>query len=159
MRYQFSCLVAMLMGLGTGGAQAGEAQQQLETCLIQAASPQDRDALLRWTYLSLSTHPLMQDLSTVTRGQRDTVLRDSAAVFERLMIDRCGELAAATIFREGDDAFGKAFETLAGGAMEQAIQHPAIDQLSAELVARMNTDRLAILLLKQKVQSLQPVAP
>lgn len=159
MRYRFGWLVAILATLGMEGAQAGEPQQQLEACLIQAITPQDRDTLVRWTYLTLSTHPLVQGMSTISRSQRDAVLRDSAAMFERLLIDRCGELSAATILREGSGAFVKAFETLAGSAMEQIGQHPAVEQLNDELVARINTDRLAALLLKQKIKSLPPSVP
>ncbi|GAB2512726.1 hypothetical protein [Lysobacter humi (ex Lee et al. 2017)] len=108
--------------LAAGEASAGEAGDRLGRCLVDAAKPADRTALVRWMVSALAVHPDLDGLVVIDTAQRDAAERAAATTFERLVAVDCAHAARGAIAVEGADSFGAAFQTLGELAMTEVVE-------------------------------------
>ena len=65
--------LAALSLLCTPRALAGEHQTQLASCLVQATTTQDREALVQWIFVAMASHPMARELAAVPADKRKAI--------------------------------------------------------------------------------------
>lgn len=130
-------------------ARAGEAGAALSKCLVEAATPADRTALVRWVFGALSVHPDLKGLVTVDEATRTSLDRGAAAVFERLVAQDCAPQSRRAIVEEGTSGYGDAFRTLGELAMGQFVEQKDVQAGMARIAAHMDQERILKALLSK----------
>lgn len=133
--------------LAAGDASAGQAGDRLGKCLVEAAKPADRTALVRWMVSALAVHPDLDGMITLDAAQRDAAERTAAATFERLVAVDCADASRAAIASEGADGFGKAFQTLGELAMSDVVEQRDVQAGVAGMLEHVDMAKLAKALL------------
>lgn len=128
--------------LAAGEASAGEAGDRLGRCLVDAAKPADRTALVRWMVSALAAHPDLDGLIVLDAAQRDAAERTAAATFERLVAVDCAHAARGAIAVEGADSFGAAFQTLGELAMTEVVEQRDVQAGVAGLLRHVDMMKL-----------------
>lgn len=113
-------------------AHAGTYGDALGKCLVDSATPQDKQILVEWVFATLTLNPALQSRASFPVEQRETANRDMAALFERLVGTRCAKEAAAGLQHEGAEAFGAGFEQLGKAAGRDLFNAPEVSAGSRE---------------------------
>ena len=121
---------------------ASPASVALTACLVAKSTQADRDALVRWFFVSASVHPAVKDLFDLKPEAREAASKAAADVFVRLASVDCKAETRATVQVDGSDtiriAFGKVVE-LAG---QDLTASPAVQAQFGELSRYMDRDKL-----------------
>ncbi|MDX1458783.1 MAG: hypothetical protein R3276_14425 [Marinobacter sp.] len=136
--------VTLALVLGTSlPATAGLYSDDLSRCLVESASQQDKDALVKWMFTSISLHPVVAGLSNLSEADRDASNRDAANMFVRLMSQDCLEEARKAVKYEGPIAIQQGFELFGQVAGQELFAHPNVAAALAGLEQHMDSDKLA----------------
>lgn len=127
-------LVITCLALTAGGkVWAGPATDSLATCLGDNTSGKERKMLVRWVFLSISSHPDLRPLSAATPAMSTSSSKETANLFTQLLTERCADKAAAAINADGKLAIEGAFGHLGKIAMMEMMGHPQVQQNLADL--------------------------
>ena len=123
-------------------AAAQEGVGDLEACVVEATTADDRRALVRWMFSAISLHPELQDLPQPTGAQREEANRGMGAVMERLLAEDCAE-PARRAFRDGsaDQAVGNAFRRVGELAGEGLFADPRVAAEASSLIRHVDMNR------------------
>jgi hypothetical protein len=149
MSYYFKATALLLLGLSSAGANAGEHQEKLASCLIKSTTTEDRNALVQWMFVAMSAHPLTSELATVPQSKREATTTRATRLFEKLMTETCGAETMDTIRFEGTESLSKAFETLGNLAMEGLMADPGVSKAITDMAAGMDQSKFEKMLQKQ----------
>jgi hypothetical protein len=137
---------ALSAAVATAGvAHAGPASDAMAACMTKAMSDADRAALARWTFTSLSVHPAVKDLSSVTDAQRKTASQAFAGVVMRLVTVDCHAQAVAAIRSDSPIAIVGAVRSLGESAGAGLLANPAVTIQLAKTTDDLDKAKLAAL--------------
>ncbi|MDO6564404.1 hypothetical protein Q4488_13520 [Amphritea sp. 1_MG-2023] len=63
--------------------------QALDTCFIDSLTGKERKTLMKWMFLSMSTHPELKAYSKVTPENLQIAKQEFGALITRLMVEDC----------------------------------------------------------------------
>ena len=132
-------------GLSPSSAAAGIFTDDFSRCLVRSATPEDRQALLRWLFLAAAANPALDGLVEVSETNRDVFNRAAASVFNRLLLDACRADAVAAIRNEGVGAVEAGFRTLGELAGREMMNTPQGRAHMAELDRFLDTNGMEAL--------------
>ena len=93
-------------------AMAGPYTDDLSKCLVASTTTEDRTSLVRWLFLSASSHPALASLASASKPQVDAANRMTAELFMRLLTNSCAASAKNALRYEGQLAFQQGFQVL-----------------------------------------------
>jgi hypothetical protein len=131
-------------------AYAGPASDTLGNCLVDATTPAEKRALVRWIFAMAALHPGVQDGSTVTDEQRTAMSKEAARLIERLLTEACFAEARAALESEGEAAIQSSFEMLGAVAAQELLSHPRVSEGLAEVGKYLDEEKLEKLVPKKK---------
>jgi len=126
----------------SGVATAGEHSEKLSKCLVSSVTAQDKAALVRWIFGAVASHPDVADIADLTPAKWEDISKNSAAVFEKLIADKCAAESRAAIINEGMAGYKSAFETLGSTAMEGLMSDPSVIRAMGDLQKHLSEDKL-----------------
>jgi hypothetical protein len=106
------------LGIAAPPAQASVFTDDLSRCLVIKTSESDKLTLVRWIFSAIAGADGVKDLTKVNEQQRETLARESAEIFTRLITKDCRTETGAAIKNDG----AKAVETSFGVLGEIAMQ-------------------------------------
>lgn len=118
---------AVLLGLASP-AEAGPHAEKLGACIVAKTSPPDRLALARWIANAINAHPSVAATSPTSEADREKIAKETAVIFERLLLTDCRKETVDTITFEGMAALSASFESLGKVAMEELMTNPAVSR-------------------------------
>ena len=147
-RMAAGAMLGILAAVAAMPAVAQEGVGDLETCVVESATAEDRRALVRWMFSAISLHAELQDLPQLTPAQREEVNRGMGAVMERLLVQDCAAQARQA-FRDGnaDQAVGSAFRRVGELAGEGLFADTRVAAEAAGLVRHVDMNRIVELFL------------
>jgi len=122
-------LPSLFLGLALITSQAAMANpvtNQLGECLKSNTNGKDRTDLARWIFISMSAHPEMSKLTTITPDIRNEADRGMAQLVTRLLIDNCAEQSRAVMQSEGGPGMLSAFRSLGEVAMMELMSNAEV---------------------------------
>jgi hypothetical protein len=108
-------------------AKAGPATDALTSCLTDNTTGKDRKDMARWVFVGMSAHPEIQNLSNVTEADREAVDRTIAALFTKLLAEKCPAQAKLAAAEGGSESFRAAFEIIGKLAMQELMSNPKVN--------------------------------
>ena len=121
---------------------ASPATVTLEACLVAKSTVDDHKALARWFFVTMSLHPTLHDIFSLTPQARATIDKAAADVFVRLVAVDCLTETRAAAKVDGASAMGAAFSRLGQVAMADLDSNSAVQAQFEDLVRYMDHDKL-----------------
>ena len=150
---------AVLLTALPAPAFAGIFTDDLTRCTVNATTPADRTALMRWTFIVASANPAFANLAVVNETQRQQSFREVGAIFNRLVLHDCRREAVLALRAEGGGALGIAFQTLGELAGREMMNSPASAASAADLDRFLDMEGVAALTREAGVTAAGPPAP
>lgn len=116
----------LLALLAPAAALAGTATDDLSTCLTDNTTGKERKELVKWIFVSLSSHPDLRELSVATPAVRERVNKGTGVMLTRLLTENCPAQARRAYAQNGGQAFEAAFAVLGRLAMQELLTHPDV---------------------------------
>ena len=101
--------------------------------------------MIRWMFSSMTQHPALKSISTVTPAQRDIYNRDMATVIQRMMFSDCRKEAVAGLKYEGMPALAAGFQLLGQVAARDIFGSPQVAQGLAALGTAFDKTKISAL--------------
>ncbi|MGZ7039863.1 MAG: hypothetical protein ACXVJO_16930, partial [Thermoanaerobaculia bacterium] len=114
----------------------------LSKCLVTSTSSADKTALVRWMFATMSLHPDVQALSSVTAVQRAEINKNTARLFERLLTDSCASETKEAVKYEGPSTIESAFSVLGQVATREMFTNPKVAAGLEELGKNFDEEKL-----------------
>jgi hypothetical protein len=133
------CVSAMFYALPV---RAGVHSDDLSRCLIESSSAQDKIVLVRWMFTSMSLHPAVEPISSVSREDFEQTSREMAQLFQRLLTEDCNAEAAKAIRYEGMAALGAGFSAFGNVAGQELFAHPKVNAGLSTLTKYLDEQKL-----------------
>lgn len=118
MRIAVAAVCITATGIVAPPAQASVFTDDLSRCLVTKTSEADKLALVRWIFTAIAAADGVKDLTKVNDEQRESLARETAAIFTRLVTKDCRTEAAAAIKNDGPSAMQASFGVLGQIAMQ-----------------------------------------
>lgn len=107
-------------------ASAGIYADDVTRCVIKATSDDDRLALVRWVYASMSLHPELKAMSDIAPGQRTQINQTMSTLVVRLLTRDCRKETVEAIKYEGGGFLEGTFRSLGEIAMGGLMSNPEV---------------------------------
>lgn len=122
-----SLAIALIVSVITGAsAHAGPATDGLSACLADNTSGKDRKDMARFVFVGMAAHPEIRGLSNVTEANREEIDKGMAAIFTRLLTEKCAVQTKLAMEMDGAAAIQTAFKTIGELAMQELMSNPAV---------------------------------
>lgn len=125
-----------------GGVDAMRARIELKTCLKGAIRVDENRTMIRWFFTVLATNPDFDTVVRIDERARVDAERETAAILERLFMDRCAPELKIALRTAGNiawqDAVTTVFEGLKDNFLDFSHMEPAVDAM----LERLNVDRI-----------------
>ena len=95
-------------------------------CLVQSTSAEDQATLVKWIFAQLALNPAVKPLSSVNAKQRDTLDRQMAVIYGRLIFSDCHKETVDALKYEGALGFQQSFSVLGQVAARGLMSNPAV---------------------------------
>jgi hypothetical protein len=141
--------LAMAASLSSG-AHAGPATDAFGTCLVQSSTGKDRIVFVQWFFAALSVNPNVQAYAGSTKEQRAAVTKQTAEVFQRLILTDCHAEAVAAIRQDGTQALSSSFEVFGRSAAVELMSDPAVEKEMSALSDYVDNAKLTALIAEAK---------
>ena len=106
-------------------AMASPASDALGNCLKDNTSGKDRKDLARWIFVSMSTHPEIRSMASITEAARTETNKGMADLVTRLLTVNCAAQTRAA-GQEGPNSMLASFKSLGEVAMMELTSNPAV---------------------------------
>ncbi len=126
-------------------AEAGPFTDDLSKCLVKSATAADHATLIQWMFSSVTLHPALQSMSTITADQRVTYNKSMAALYERLTFTDCRKEAIDALKNEGIASISTGFRVLAAIATRDIFGDPQVGQGLSELLSYYDKSKMSAL--------------
>jgi hypothetical protein len=127
---------------GASASETPQAEQALSDCLKAALTEEDKDKLALMIFMIMSHNPAVRDLSQIDAARTEKISRDSAKVFESLILDRCLDQTHRVLRASGFNGIGNSFESLNYPLMYRLLKHPVSDSIAMDFYKYLDEDRL-----------------
>jgi hypothetical protein len=125
-------LGAMLLAVAPA-AHAGAFTDTLSVCLVKKTSEADKQLLVKWIFVALAQHPAVQEFAKVPKETADQLNRDAGALYQSLLLDRCGTETRDALQYEGSGAIQSSFQVLGQVATQGLMNDAKVAGYMAEL--------------------------
>ncbi len=112
---------------GTSNVDGSTIKENLERCLLQSATQEDKNVLARYIYAGMSKHPLVKNLSDISPDELDNINKDTAQVLETLLIEKCKNETKTVFESKNEEALVQAMEKLGESAGLELVSHPDVE--------------------------------
>lgn len=144
-------LSSLFLGLALLTSQAALANpgsNQLGECLKSSTNGKDRTDLARWIFISMSAHPEMSKLTTITPAIRTDADKGMAQLVTRLLLQNCAEQTRAVMQAEGGQGMLSAFRSLGEVAMMELMSNPEVSATISGYTQFLDKEKFDALLRK-----------
>lgn len=117
--------LGLAVSLGTP-VSAGIYTDDLSRCLVRSTSQADQAVLMRWIFAMFSASPVVSSMTNATDEQRKAADKQSADLFQRLVLVDCHSEAVNGLKFEGGAAFEVSFTTLGQVAVRGLMVDPKV---------------------------------
>ena len=145
-RWTTAAAAALGLLMAAPSAFAGIYSDDLARCLVKSSSPDDQIVLVRWMFSTLSLHPAVGDLVTISDARRQEITAKTGALFERLIVVDCHAESVAALKYEGAASFESSFNTLGQIAARGLMTDPHVTQGLGGLNAAINGEKMQALI-------------
>lgn len=129
-------------------AYAGVYANELSKCLVESTSVRDKTVLIQWTFSSLSHHPNIKQISSVSKTQSEQINRKIANLFTKLITKACSSETRKAFEYEGELALEKSFEFLGKIAGKELFLDPRVEKESSSFKKYLNESKFEHLFVK-----------
>ena len=138
----FVILALALVALWPATSVAGPYADDLSKCLVESSSQQDRVKLVRWVFVSMSRHPAVKPIATVSDEQLEAASKEAAELAVSLLTESCGREAANAFQFEGQSTVAVAFSVLGNVAGAEIFTNPEVAEGLALIGKYVDEDAL-----------------
>lgn len=123
-------------------ANAGLFSDDLSRCLVQSTTETDKVSLVKWIFTMASQHKEVRGLSNATKADIDTLNKQTATLFTRLVTDDCNTQTRAALMNEGPLSIQVAFQTLGQVASMQLFNDPEVNAAIEDIRKYIDNDKI-----------------
>src|SRR5262245_47062117 len=127
MKRLFGMMIGAVLWFGATPALAQPADQNAQAlgqCLVLKSTGEDRLVIARWMIGALARGPQAADIVTLNKAKKETLDRQIAALFTRLLVRDCKAEARAVFKEKSSDAMKVASSGLGTIAMRELLSDP-----------------------------------
>jgi hypothetical protein len=117
-------------------------EAQMIECLDRSASPADQLLLSKWVFAVILRHPGLRSLTSVSEAERERLMRESAALIERLMSEDCRREMVDVIRYERTESVGRAFGYLGAKAVKEVFADSTVKKGMEQTTSYIDRERL-----------------
>jgi hypothetical protein len=140
--FSMHCFVVVFILLFSPGVNAGVYSDDLSRCLVESSTSSDKLALVRWVFTSISLHPAVRSIASVSPKQVDDSNREMAALTVKLVTVTCKNETIKAMKYEGESALKTSFGVLGQVAMKELFSNPDVAKGLAGLEKYMDTEKI-----------------
>lgn len=127
MKTKFGAAMVVVAALSAPAALAGPFSDELSRCIVGKTSAADKIILARWFTVVYAAHPSLYGVIAVDPSQLESIDRDLAALFMRLITVDCLSEARMAISTEGNSAIEASFNVLGQAAALELVQNSEVN--------------------------------
>ena len=119
--------LALAAGIGSPAraeTNLDEGGRKLGACFVAKTNAEDRIGLIRWMFSALSASDKISDIAHASPELRDQLDRSTAALFRRLLLEDCLEIAAPLMLKDPVHTGQVAGAALGEVAMQDLLNDP-----------------------------------
>ncbi len=137
-------LIASALTARTATAQTarGPYTDALARCLVTSTTEADKSMLVKWIFVVVSVHPVVQPILSVADSTRVQLDQAMADLLQRLLTVSCTAEARQAMKYEGDAAMEASFGALGEVAMRNLFADPAVSAGAAAFAQYLDEDAL-----------------
>lgn len=135
-------LTPFLCLLFVSPAYSGEYANALSQCLTANTTEEDKGIMARWVYSTLSQHPSISSMSTITQEASLAANREMAQLIETFMYSKCKAQVKSAVQNEGPKAIELSIRTYAETTGEDILRDPSITNNVTNLAKHMDLMKL-----------------
>jgi hypothetical protein len=129
----FQALLGLLLLFSARAASAGPYGDTLGKCLVSSTTSTEKTTLVRWMFAMMALHPDVQSSSSITPEQRAQLTKETAQLFQRLLIESCRNETREAIKYEGEATIQTSFSLLGQVAARELFLNPKVSGGLSEL--------------------------
>jgi hypothetical protein len=134
-------LGAMLLALAPV-AHAGAFTDTLSVCLVKKTTDADKQLLVKWIFVALAQHPAVQEYAKVPKDKADQLNLEVGALYQALLVDRCGAETRDAMKYEGASAIQSSFQVLGQVASQGLMTDAKVAAFIGEMSKHMDLSAL-----------------
>ena len=136
-------IIAIIMGMFMSPSlKAGEHATALSQCLINNTTQADKNIMTQWVFSSLSNHPPVSSMSTITSEAKSNADQRMAKLVEKFMYDKCLNQVKTAVQNEGPGAIEMSIRSYVEIAGREVLNHPSVAGSVTGLASHMDVKRL-----------------
>lgn len=125
---------------------AGVHTDELSKCLVDNSTPSDKILLMKWLFASISLHPDIKPMASVSQEDIDGLNKELAELFVKLLTKNCKEQTKKAIVNEGEISIAASFNAFSQIAAKELFSHPAVMAGMARMANTVELNKLEELL-------------
>ena len=119
-------ICALACAAFTPPAAAGPYADDMAKCMVNSTSPADRTLFVKWMFAAIALHPDVSSMAVISAQQRDELNKNTAAMFQRLLLESCRTETQKALRNEGQQTISYAFEILGRSAAQSLMSEPSV---------------------------------
>lgn len=121
---------------------AGIYTNEVSKCLIDSTSARDKVILVKWIFSTMSIHPTIESMSSISKIQSEKINKNFANLLTRLFTEFCHTEIKKALKYDGETALKESFGFLGEVAVEELFLHPKIEkELSSGFVKYLDENK------------------
>jgi hypothetical protein len=148
------CLIAVIPCVAIAGPFADD----MAKCLVKSTSDADRTDLVRWMFSSMSLHPDLASMSTISAQARNEIDAKVGKLYARLLFESCKSETAQAVQNEGPQTIQYAFQILGQVAARGLFTDPHVTGAMQALEKNIDQAKLKELMAASAGKGNAPVA-
>lgn len=136
-------LLAGLIIIGSSlHATAGEHAAALSQCLVSNTTAADKAVMTKWVFSSLSNHPSLSDMASMSDAARTGADQEMARLVESFIYDKCNSQLKAAVKNEGPMAIEQSIRSYVEVTGREILQHPSISSSVTGLASQLDARKM-----------------
>jgi hypothetical protein len=125
-RFSIYSVVAGIVFLFSSIVSAGVYTDDLSRCLVESSTSSDKIVLVKWMFTSMSLHPAVKSMASVSAKQLDNSNKETADLFVKLLTKTCKDQTVKAIKYEGEVAIHSSFNVFGQVAAKELFSNPDV---------------------------------
>lgn len=121
---------------------SGEHANVLSQCLVSNTSEEDKAVMARWVFSTLSQHPSIGSMSTLTKDATTIADQNMAKLVEEFMYNKCKIQVKNALQNEGPQAIELSIRQYAQVTGQEILQDPSITNNLTNLAQHLDLMKL-----------------
>jgi hypothetical protein len=135
-------LIAIICLSSSVSTLAGEHTDALSQCLTTNTTEADKAVMARWVYSTLSQHPSIKPIATLTIETTNATNQEMATLIETFMYNRCKIQVKNAVQYEGPKAIENSIRTYAQTTGQDILRDPSITKNVTDLAKHLDLMKL-----------------